>query len=64
MLERYDLLFEELQEAINKLENNFKIAKATHLRSLNNIMRNYRRRVGTINNEPMANFKYNRFDRS
>jgi len=50
MLERYDMLFEQLQKAINNLEINFKIAKATHLRSLNNIMRNYRRRVGTVNN--------------
>ena len=27
-------------------------------------MRNYRRRVGTLTNEPLSNFKYNRFDRS
>ena len=40
------------------------VAKASSLRTLNNIFRNYRRRVGTLSNEPLSNFKYNKFDKN
>ena len=63
MLERYDTLFEHLQKGFKKLETNFTLAKATHLRTLNNIIRNYRRRVGLAGHEAVASLKYNRFDR-
>lgn len=39
------------------------MAKASNLRSLNNILRDYRRRVGTLANEPLSNFKYNKYDK-
>lgn len=64
MIDRYDQLYEQMQQGLQSLEKNFKLAKASHLRTLNNIMRNYRRRVGTLGNEPLSSFKYNRFDRS
>ena len=63
MIDRYQFLYEQLQSGLAGLEKNFKIAQATHLRTLNNIMRNYRKRVGTLGNEPLSTFKYNRFDK-
>jgi hypothetical protein len=48
--DRYMRIFEKLKEGIAKLEVNFKLAQGNALRTLNNIFRNYRRRVGTLVN--------------
>ena len=50
MIDRYEILYEQLIKGLQSLQKNFKIAQATHLRTLNNIMRNYRRRVGLLGN--------------
>jgi hypothetical protein len=52
-----------MKEAVAKLEVNFRIAQANSLRTLNNIFRNYRRRVGTLTNEPLSSLKYSRYER-
>ena len=63
MIDRYDRIYESIKEGIGKLQANFVIAQASTLRTLNNIIRNYRRRVGTLSNEPLSNFKNNRYDK-
>lgn len=54
-------MYEKLKEGLNKLQTQFALAQGNALRTLNNIIRNYRRRVGTFSNEPLNSFKYNRF---
>lgn len=56
-------IYDDIESAIHDLYKNFIIAQANSLRSLNNIIRNYRRKVGTLNNEPLASFKYKKYDK-
>lgn len=56
-------LFEQIKEAVARLEVPFRLAQANALRTLNNIFRNYRRRVGTLANEPLSSLKYAKYDR-
>jgi len=56
-------IYDQLEEAIHNLHKNFVIAQANSIRSLNNIIKNYRRRVGTINNEPLSAYKYKKYDK-
>lgn len=60
---RYERLFERLKEGVEKLEVSFRLAQGNALRTLNNIFRNYRRRVGTLANEPLSSLKYSRYER-
>ena len=54
-------MYDKLKDGLNKLKAQFALAQGNALRTLNNIIRNYRRRVGTLSNEPLNNLKYNRF---
>ena len=63
MTDRYQKMYDKLKEGLNKLHINFMIAQGNSLRTLNNIFRNYRRRVGTLANEPLSSLKYNKYDR-
>jgi hypothetical protein len=63
VIDRYEKMYEKLKEGINKLETNFRLAQGNALRTLNNIFRNYRRRVGTLANEPLSNYKYSKYEK-
>lgn len=63
MTDRYQKMYDKLKEGLNKLHINFMIAQGNSLRTLNNIFRNYRRRVGTLANEPLSSLKYSKYDR-
>jgi len=64
MTERYTYIYDQLQAALKNLNKHFVIAQANSLRTLNNIIRNYRRRVGLFSNEPLSNFKYNKHEKN
>jgi hypothetical protein len=64
MTERYTRIYDQLQAGLKNLHKNFIIAQANSLRTVNNIIRNYRRRVGLLSNDPLSNFKYGRYDKN
>jgi hypothetical protein len=61
MKNKYQFIFKRLIEGINNLEKDFILAEAHSLKTLNNIVINYRCKMGLLTHEPLSNFKLNKY---